>query len=150
MVTMIGKEDTLEGLLFSLIELDYDAAEAYEAAVNRLENNQYKQKLSAFREDHMRHTQELSQVLKKMGKNIPEGPDMKKILTQGKVVVADLFGDNAILKAMKTNEDDTNTAYERAVKHEKVTEDVRKILEKNLEDERRHRAWILEEIKNEK
>ena len=39
---------------------------------------------------------------------------MKAILTQGKVVLADMFGDSAILKAMKTNEDDTVTAYDRA------------------------------------
>jgi hypothetical protein len=32
--------------------------------------------------------------------------------------VAGLMRDKAILQAMKTNEDDTNTAYERAVKHD--------------------------------
>ena len=42
---------------------------------------------------------------------------------------------------MKTNEDDTNTAYERAVKHEEA-DGVRPIFEKNLADERRHRAWL--------
>ena len=40
---------------------------------------------------------------------------MKALLTKGKVVIAGLMGDEAILQAMRTNEADTNTAYERAV-----------------------------------
>ena len=52
------------------------------------------------------------------------------VLTKGKVVLGGLIGDNAVLQAMKTNEDDTNTAYERA-----------------LGDERRHRDWMVETIR---
>ncbi len=147
MVTMVGKtEDTAEGLLSNLIKLDYDAAEAYEAAINRLENEKYKTKLRAFHQDHIRHTENLGQILQKMHKNVPTGPDEKRFLTQGKVVLANLFGDKAILRAMRSNEDDTNTAYENALKHEKVTPEIRKILEENLKDERNHRKWIMDEI----
>jgi hypothetical protein len=41
---------------------------------------------------------------------LPEGPDMKQRLTKGKVVMMD---DESIVMAMKTNKDDTVTAYER-------------------------------------
>ena len=72
---------------------------------------------------------------------------MKQILTQGKVVFANLLGDKAILKAMKTNEDDTNVAYERLNSHPgKLTEAIM-ALEQGLRDERRHRAWLINEIK---
>ena len=43
---------------------------------------------------------------------------------------------------MKTNEADTNTAYERATRHEGLTPEIVTALERNLGDERRHKAWI--------
>lgn len=52
------------------------------------------------------------------------------VLTKGKVVLGGPMGDKAVLQAMKTNEDDTNTAYERA-----------------LGDERRQRDWMVETIR---
>lgn len=150
MVTFIGKEDTLEGLLSNLIKLDFDAAEAYEAAINRLECKEYKEQFRIFHNDHLDHTKTLNDILKNMGKNIQTGPDLKQYLTQGKVVLAGLISDKAILQAMKTNEDDTNKAYENALNHKEVNFEVRPILQKNLEDEKRHRDWIVSAIKREK
>ena len=41
--------------------------------------------------------------------------DAMKILTKGTVVIAGLVGDDTILKAMRANEEVTNTKYEHAV-----------------------------------
>lgn len=150
MATMIGKEDNLADLLQDLIKLDYDAIEAYEEAVERIDNVAYKDKLREFCDDHRRHTRNLAEYLRQMGEDIPDGPGAKHFLTKGKVVLADMMGDEAILKAMKTNEDDTNTAYERAVKHAAVTPELRDTLEANLGDERIHRAWIVSTIESRK
>ena len=68
------------------------------------------------------------------------------MLTQGKVAMGALFGDKAILKAMKSNEDDTNTAYERAIKHKDIDNAAGPVLERGLADERRHRQWIEETL----
>ncbi len=142
MTTMVGKEDNLVDLLQDLIKLDYDAIEAYEAAIERLDDIESQQRLREFMADHQRHTENLATYLRAMGEEVPEGPGGKALLAAGKVVVADLFGDKAVLKAMKTNEDDTNTAYERAVNHADATPEIRATLQENLQDERRHRAWI--------
>jgi hypothetical protein len=61
---------------------------------------------------------ELCSLISQLGGAPPSGASGKSMLTQGKVVLSDLIGDKAILIAIKTNEDDTNTAYERAVNHE--------------------------------
>jgi len=68
---------------------------------------------------------------------------MKALLTKGKVVIAGLMGDEAILQAMRTNEADTNTAYERAVNFKGLQANTRDVLQRGLEDERRHCEWIL-------
>ena len=68
---------------------------------------------------------------------------MKALLTKGKVVIARLMGDEAILQ-VRTNEADTNTAYERAVNFKDLQANTRGVLQYGLADERRHCEWILE------
>jgi uncharacterized protein (TIGR02284 family) len=150
MVTTIGTESTLEDLLTHLTQLDFDAAAAYQAAIDRLENAVFKTALSEFRDDHLRHTRELGECLMEMGKAAPKEGDMKQILAKGKVVIGGLMGDSAILEAMRTNEDDTVTAYDRAVGHRDSPPSVRDVLERAQGDEHRHCAWMLSAIKKAK
>jgi rubrerythrin len=144
MVTLVGTQGDLAAAIKELIELDYDAVEAYEAAINRLDNQDYKEKLSEFKKDHQRHIQELSILLgQHQITEIPSGPStIKQWLAKGKVVLAELVGDSAILAAMKSNEIDTNTAYERFSAREDLWADARPIILRGLEDEKRHKAWL--------
>jgi uncharacterized protein (TIGR02284 family) len=142
MATLVGTQKELGSLLNNLIELDYDAVAAYEAAIERLHNQGYKERLREFLGDHQRHIIDLKPHAARLCEDVASGPDVKQVLTKGKVIIAKLAGDRAILFAMKTNEDDTNTAYERAVNHDAVTPEVLAVLQRNLADERRHRAWI--------
>lgn len=142
MVTTVGKENTLSERLSNLIKLDYDAIDAYREAIDRIDDAESKQELAKFMADHQRHTEELSAHLKTMGETPPTEGDAKSMLTKGKVMFADIAGDKALLKAMKTNEDDTNTAYERAVEQADSPAELKTLLERNLADERRHREWI--------
>ncbi|HKY19642.1 MAG TPA: PA2169 family four-helix-bundle protein [Vicinamibacterales bacterium] len=128
--------------LNELIELDYDAIEAYRAAIERIDSQTYKAALNTYCGDHERHTQNVGEVVRALGGTPAQGPDMKKYLTKGKVVIADLVGDDhAILTAMLMNEEVTNKAYEAALKLE-LGAGARSVVEANLTDERRHRAWI--------
>ncbi|WP_131784099.1 ferritin-like domain-containing protein [Legionella gresilensis] len=142
MVTMVGTQEKFEDALYELCELDYDAVEAYEAAINRLDKKDYVSKMEEFKNDHQRHIEEISNLLRKHQAKVPDGPSPKNILTQGKVVLANLMGDEAILKAMLSNEQDTNTAYERLNEHKEKWGDANTILSRGLEDERRHKQWI--------
>ena len=68
------------------------------------------------------------------------------MLTKGKVVIGGLMGDKAVLEAMKSNEETTNRAYEKATNERGLPNHVGEVLERNLSDERRHRAWIEERL----
>ena len=130
-----------------LVQLDYDAADAYEAAINRLQEARFRDRLREFKGDHLRHIAELGDILVEMGRTPPKEGDMKSLLTRGKVVIGGLMGDKAILQAMRTNEADTNTAYERAVAFHGLSTETRQVLQRGLQDERRHCEWILEQLK---
>jgi len=143
MVALFGIQNDFRDAIQSLIKLDYAAVAAYQEAIEHLEKQEYKDKLAEFKNDHERHISELSSVFKTMGGIPPKSAGIKQLFTQGKVVFADLLGDKAILKAMKSNEDDTNQAYYNINKHPDITNEAIDALEAGLEDERKHRAWIV-------
>lgn len=132
--------------LNDLIHLDYDAIAAYQSAIERLDSAEYKAKLTDFMGDHNRHVEELGKVVRSEGGTAPTEGDAMKILTKGKVVIAGLAGDEAILKAMRANEEVTNTKYEDAVE-EGFAGPVQEILRRGLADERRHKDWLEATIK---
>ncbi len=146
MATMVGNEKDTLSLFHSLAELDYDAIEAYDAAIERVDSAMDRQMLSQFRADHLRHVSELSGAIRQMGGTPPTQGDIKRVLTKGKVVLMGLAGDRAVLQAMKSNEEDTNTAYERAVVRN-IPSHYLAIVERGLDDERKHRAWLVQRIR---
>jgi inorganic pyrophosphatase len=77
-----------------------------------------------------------------LGVEPPTEGDMKQLLTTGKIALADMMGDAAILKAMKTNEDDTVTAYERAARHEEAIPATKAFFLQAHQDEEKHRSWM--------
>lgn len=127
--------------LNDLIHLDYDAIAAYQSVIERLDNAEHKAQLTEFMGDHKRHVEELGKVVRSEGGTAPSEGDAMKILTKGKVVIAGLAGDKAILKAMRVNEEVTNTKYEDAVE-EGYAEQVQALLRQGLADERRHKEWL--------
>jgi rubrerythrin len=142
MITKAGSQTDFSEALQTLVELDYDAVEAYDAAIERLKNLEHKAVLQGFRKDHQRHIQEISDLLVAHGEKAPEKSDAKKWLTKGKVVIAGLVSDNLVLAAMQSNEIDTNTAYEKINAHESKWVDAENILETAWKDEKRHKAWL--------
>lgn len=143
MVTLVGTQSSFTNALQELLELEYDAREAYDTAINKLSNEDYQATLREFRSDHERHIEELTELLENEGEKAPNGPSTgKQWLAKGKVVLGTLIGDKAILMAMRSNEGDTNTAYERMIDRSDKWLESYSILAHALEDERRHKAWL--------
>jgi len=149
MVTLVGMQDDFGTALIDLVELEYDTLEAYEAAINRLENEEYKNEFSSFKEEHLRHISEISTLLRGRELEPPVGPSTgKQWITKGKVVLGTLAGDLAILRAMRSNEIDTNTAYERLKTHEGVWPESQEIMKQAFKDEQKHKKWLTYILEN--
>ena len=146
MVTLVGTETDFVEMLCNLVQLDLDAMEAYDAAMARVQKAEYREQLEAFKGDHVRHSEELSKIVKDLGGKASTGPGTKQNITTGGAVLADMVGDKRILEALKSNEDDTNKAYERAVEMSRDQPSAEPVLRAGLEDERRHRAWIEKQL----
>jgi uncharacterized protein (TIGR02284 family) len=146
MAAMVGNYKELAKLINSLIELDYDAIAAYRTAIQKLGNAEDKAALRGFMADHERHVVDLRPFVEHFGEKASDGTNAMVILTKGKVVIAGLMGDRAILEAMKSNEDETNRKYERATARTDLPIGLMAVLHKNLADERRHRAYLVNRL----
>jgi len=134
--------------LISLVHLDIDAIHAYDQAIEKIEIRSIKNQLKIFREDHFRHVNDLSVEVKKMGGTPPEfKKDFKGFVLQGFTALRSVTGTEGALHAMETNEKITNSSYEKALSWD-LPQDVRSIVERNREDERRHLEFIRRAIEN--
>jgi uncharacterized protein (TIGR02284 family) len=129
-------------MLNDLIELNYDTLHAYEAAIDRLDNGEHQDQLTAFKDDQDRQIRELDSVIRKLGGKPANGASLKQVVTVGKVAFADILGDNLVLEAMKSNVDDINKAYKRAAARKDLPPEAVPVIQAALEDERRHHDWF--------
>jgi hypothetical protein len=129
--------------LNELRQLDYDAVQAYEQAIQHSEREvDVLMDLMTFKLDHERHIVELDVVIAALGGAPAElHRDLKGVLLEGMTKLRAVTGTIGALKAMRTIEKLTNTRYDRAV--EVVAPgDVRLVISMALDDERRHQAAI--------
>ena len=126
----------------ALVLLDMSAAEAYGVALGACKAPELKKQLASFREDHVRHVRELSAAL---GVPAPDQPDERGVAIQ-RYTELSAREDRTALVAMRGNEELTNDAYASALASE-LPDEIRRLVEANWQDERRHIRWITEEIR---
>ena len=127
--------------LSELIRLDYDAIGEYTTAIADVVEEDIRDPLARFREDHERHVTVLSTLVRDLGGTPPESPDLKGLLRRTMTKVAGLSGTKGTLEAMKSNEGAVAETYSHhlAMAWPPAT---RRIIESNYADERRHLAWV--------
>ncbi len=130
--------------LNDLIALDYDALGAYEAAVERVDNIELKDKLDQFKADQQRHIDEWSSLVSGSGFSPATSGDARRLLERGRVVIAKIAGDRGVLRAIRSNEQTTKRKYEDALANEHFRDrpDVKLRMVRNLGDQRLHRMWL--------
>lgn len=133
--------------LRDLAQLEVDAIGLYDAAIQRIDAPLVRDKLSEFRVDHVRHVQDLSsEIMRLGGSKIASEPDLKGAALRGFTAATSMLGTKAALLAMQANEEITTRSYESALKFQWAPE-VRVLIEKNYADEARHLAWIKQAAK---
>lgn len=125
--------------LSALAHLDADAVAAYDAALRQC-GADLAEHLREFRGDHLRHVEELSELLVRFGGNpIAPEPDLKGSLYKGVTAASGVVGSAGALFALIGGEELTSRSYDWVLKGA-LTPDVRAILERCFADEKRHLA----------
>jgi uncharacterized protein (TIGR02284 family) len=139
---VVGSASDVIDMLNDLIQLDYDAIQAYEAAIPRIDNSDHQAQLAAFKDDHDRHVRELDHVIRELGRKPVNGSAISQVMTAGKIAFADMIGDKTVLRALKTEVNGATKAYERAAARRDLPPKAVPVIQAALDDERRHHDWI--------
>lgn len=147
-VALVDKKETAKKLN-SLIQLDADAVNAYNQAIEEIKDADVRGTIESYREDHERHIAVLSSIVEDMGEE-PEKPskDLKGFLLQGFTKIRSMGGTEAALSAMESNEKLTNKKYSEATGWD-VSPEVLDVIIANYEDEKEHLAYIQKHLGHE-
>ena len=128
--------------LSRLAQLDIDAVQAYDAAISALGQGPIASELSLFKLEHERHVLELSQLIMGLGHNPPEAkPDTKGTLLKGFTALRARLGKEQALRAMRSNEQLTNSVYAKALA-KPFPEPILEVVRRGHGDEQRHLAYV--------
>lgn len=128
--------------LTKLIQLDIDAAEAYKQALQKIDHMAIHTSICQFREDHLRHIDNLSAAIQELGGKVPDyKQDLKGYLIEGFTALRSVTGTEGALKAMQGNEKLTNRVYGEATKLDLPTH-IMQLVQQNYSDEQRHLRYI--------
>lgn len=127
--------------LHHLAQIDVDAIRAYGQAMDHCQDPEVARLLSAFQDDHERHVCALGAIIGEMGGDTPAEPDIPGFAIAGFTAVFSNMGLSGMMMVMESNEIVTNDAYRQALSQD-LPDRVRKLVECNVADERRHLETI--------
>jgi competence protein ComEA len=134
-------EEQLDALM-AVARMDAEAAAVYEAASELIAIDEITEQLLAFRDDHLRHVEDLNQLLADRGGDPVSDevdPDASMLVELAEAMGA--IGPRPGLAAVIGNEQLTNSVYQSAMELP-FDDRARALLERNLGDERRHLAGL--------
>src|SRR5690606_21954641 len=98
----MNEKETIEKLN-DLIKLDFDAVNAYEEAIKRIDLNEVGMRLREFQGDHRRHIDDLSECVRRLGGTPENKPSIKGFFLKQMTSISSSMGNEQALKAMQAN-----------------------------------------------
>ncbi|MEJ2032119.1 MAG: DUF2383 domain-containing protein [Deltaproteobacteria bacterium] len=147
MAKVLEKQQIIRSLN-ELAQLDIDAWHAYAQAIDQINESEIRERLRIFQEDHYNHILNLSDRVSEFGSEPPEfSMDFIGYVIEGFAAIHSMSGTRGALKAMHSNEQIVNEKYAEVLKKELPT-DILSLIEMNYSDEKRHLAYLEEQLKN--
>jgi rubrerythrin len=138
---MMDREEKVKKLK-SLFHLDVDAVHSYGQAIPKIEDENIREQVSKFQDDHQRHIANLSEVFKHLGEEPPEySRDFKGYFIEGFTAITSLGGTKGALQGLRNAEKMTNSRYEESLKWD-IEQEILDTLQQHYDDEKRHLGYI--------
>jgi hypothetical protein len=136
----------LVALLNDLLQLDHDAAGAYQIALRELDSVRLRTELEVHLRDHERHIEELEariEQLDGMKMPLPHVTGAFKFAVQA---AAGPGSDRAVLLAFKANEMQVRDKYDRAAERKDLPPGISVLVRRAAADERRYYDWAVRSL----
>lgn len=135
-----GSDNGLVDALNQLIDADYAAAHACEAAAGRLFDARLAQHVRRLQNDHQRHIGQLSALVRDLGGEPRD--DRHDLLTRSRIAFGDILGDRGVLAALKSIEDDALARSDATLTRRQLPQEIRGLIEQMVAEEHRHQQWL--------
>lgn len=137
-MTIFGMAEVLS----TLARLEIDAVHANDQTIAAVGAGSIRDSLTRFRDDHKRHIEHLSAVIRALDAKPPEyTPDFKGFLIEGFTPIESLPGIEGALMAMKKNEQLINRRYAEALDMN-LSPNIKELVGHNYRDEQVHLKYI--------
>ena len=127
--------------LNGLISIDYQTMDLYDQAAQEVHNAAYQSTLETFRQETLRHIQELTNAIEQLGGE-PTQQKKAKHLQLDDLNDSEILHDADVLEQIKQNEIKVNVLYERFFQKYAGKLEINCLLKNGLDDERRHKKWL--------
>ena len=128
--------------LSSLMKIDIDAISTYKKVIEKIPENDIRDHLVKFKNDHQIHVESLKTAIKNLGGTPPQlDVDLKGIFLNGAVMLEQLFNAENALRVLKSGEEAINKVYDQSVTKELPIE-IRSMLDIHNRDELEHLRYI--------
>lgn len=134
-------EQDLVSMLKHLLHLANDLCLAYGTAIPRIENRALRETFQKFDKSHDRYRVELAESIVALGSTAPCTGDLHGLVERGRVLLADLSGDSAIVQAMAVNEEELSSALRTAKHHVGLPPKLVDLLDRAIQHEHHHRRF---------
>lgn len=142
MTTTAGTQNNTGDLLNTLIELTHDVSVAFEAAIDRAENESWLKGFHQILQENSQQMAALRPYAQRLSQNVSDSPDIKALLNHGAVRLASLIGDGPLLHALVRIQADMVTAYTRACAYERLPEALEGLFGRHLAQAQAQLAWL--------
>ena len=143
---MKNEKDLIKAMS-NLVQLDIDAVTAYDQAIKEIDDPIIRERLLNFQDDHRKHISGLSEEIRKLGKQPPEGSmDFKGYVIEAFAAIRSFTGLKGALKSMRTTEEITNRYYSEVVSWE-APDTVKELLRSYFSEEKIHLDYITANLK---
>lgn len=131
----------LNGLLVSLVRLNAAAADAYDIVADCADQDDVRNQLTTFRDQHRRHIIELQDLLRAREAELPplEGEEGSLFRTLAELV--EPLGIDYAIDTLIANEHVTNASYQAALEYDWEVEEA-VVLHGHFADEQQHFEWL--------
>lgn len=145
MTTTAGTQSNSGDLLNTLIELTHDVNVAFEAAIERTDNEAWLKAFHQVLEDNNHQLGALRPYADRLSQNTSDSADIKGLLNHGQVRLASLIGDKPLMSALCRIQNDMVVAYGRAAKAENMPDALLGLFKRHLSQAEGHLIWLKKE-----
>lgn len=142
MTTTAGTQSNPGDLLNTLIELTHDVCVAFEAAIDRTDNEGWLKGFHTILNDHNNQMAALRPYADRLSQNTSDSPDIKGLLNEGQVRLASLIGDKPLMGALCRIQNDMVVAYGRACQIDALPEPLKGLCARHLQQAQGHLQWL--------